>query len=245
MESGLILIVDDEPSVYRALHPTLDSLGFKTMEASSGEQALSLLHAHAFDAILLDINMPGMNGIDACREIRYLLPRIPILMLTVRDSEDDKVEGLDAGANDFITKPFRLRELMARVRAAIRRARVHIPPEDIEDPVICIGAIKLDPLHRTVKKAGRLTHLTPKEFELTRILMKHAGRVVPHRRLLALIWGQADTQHVNYLRVLVRQLRNKIEDEPSAPQYILTRASIGYTFADPWPLRSLAEEEPN
>jgi two-component system KDP operon response regulator KdpE len=195
--------------------------------------------------------MPGMNGIEACREIRHLLPRIPILMLTVRDSEDDKVEGLDAGANDFITKPFRLRELIARVRAAIRRARVHIPAEDIEDPVVRIGAIELNSLHRTVKKAGRLIHLTPKEFEFTRILMKHAGRVVTHNRLLALVWGQADTQHINYLRVLVRQLRNKIEDEPSDPKYILTRASIGYAFADPLApsvpgyIRSLAGEEPN
>src|ERR1700722_16013421 len=130
MESGLILVVDDEMSIRRALHATLHKLGFQTVEAARGEEALSLVRANSFDAVLLDINMPGMTGIDTCRNMRQLFPRIPILMLTVRDSEDDKVEALDAGADDYITKPFQLRELTARIRAAMRCSKESTPPQE-------------------------------------------------------------------------------------------------------------------
>src|ERR1039458_6417280 len=140
MESGVILVVDDEMSIRRALHTTLEKLGFRIVEAARGEEALSLVRANPFDAVLLDINMPGMTGIDTCKNMRRLFPRIPILMLTVRDSEDDKVEALDAGADDYITKPFQLRELTARIRAAMRWAKAPSPQE--EAPVLHVGDIR-------------------------------------------------------------------------------------------------------
>jgi two-component system KDP operon response regulator KdpE len=229
MESGLILVVDDELSIRRALHTTLSNLGFHTVEAARGEEALSLLHTNIFDAVLLDINMPGMSGIEACRSMRSLYPRIPILMLTVRDSEDDKVEALDAGADDYITKPFQLRELTARMRAAMRWSRM---PDTQEEPVLRIDEIELDPARRTVKKTGRLIHLTPKEFELTHHLMTHAGRPIQHSRLLKAVWGEGYGNELEYLRTFMRQLRKKLEDDPANPKYLLTEAHVGYRFAE-------------
>jgi two-component system KDP operon response regulator KdpE len=232
MESGLILVVDDEISIRRALRTTLCKLGFDIVEAARGEEALSLIRANSFDAVLLDINMPGMTGIDTCRKMRRLLPRIPILMLTVRDSEDDKVEALDAGADDYITKPFQLRELTARIRAAMRSARAAAAQEELEAPVLHVGAIELDPLRRTVKKSKRLIHLTPKEFELTHQLMTYAGRPIPHSRLLSSIWGPEYGGELEYLRTFMHQLRKKLEDDPSKPQYLLTDAHVGYRFVE-------------
>jgi two-component system, OmpR family, KDP operon response regulator KdpE len=229
MGSGMILVVDDEISIRRALHTTLNSLGFQTVEAARGEEALSLVRTNPFDAVLLDINMPGMTGIDTCRNMRRLFPRMPILMLTVRDSEDDKVEALDAGADDYITKPFQLRELTARIRAAMRWAKTPIVPEE---PVIHIGDIELDPVRRTVKKASRLVHLTPKEFELTEQLMTHAGRPIPHTRLLNTVWGPEYGGELEYLRTFMRQLRKKLEDDPANPQYLLTDTHVGYRFVE-------------
>jgi len=229
MESGLILVVDDELSIRRALHTTLNNLGFKTVEAARGEEALSLLRTNTFDAVLLDINMPGMSGIDACRSMRSLFPRIPILMLTVRDSEDDKVEALDAGADDYITKPFQLRELTARMRAAMRWAKM---PDTQEAAVLRVNEIELDPARHTVKKAGRLIHLTPKEFELTHHLMTHAGKPIQHSRLLNTVWGEGYGNELEYLRTFMRQLRKKLEDDPANPKYLLTEAHVGYRFAE-------------
>jgi two-component system KDP operon response regulator KdpE len=221
--------VDDEMSIRRALHTTLHSLGFQTIEAARGEEALSLVRMHHFDVILLDINMPGMSGVEACRSIRRLYPRIPILMLTVRDSEDDKVEALDAGADDYITKPFQLRELTARIRASMRWSNLDEPQET---PVLRIDEIELDPGRHTVKKAGKLIHLTPKEFELAHQLMSHAGRPLAHSRLLNAVWGEGYGNELEYLRTIVRQLRKKIEDDPKNPKYLLTESHIGYRFAE-------------
>jgi len=232
MDSGLILVVDDEMSIRRALHTTLRNLGFRTVEAARGEEALSLIGTNTFDAILLDINMPGMNGVDTCRSIRRLSPRIPILMLTVRDSEDDKVEALDAGADDYITKPFQLRELTARIRAAMRWAKAPAAVPEQEQPVLQVGDIELDPLRRTVKKATRLVHLTPKEFELTHQLMTYAGRPIPHSRLLTAVWGPEYGGELEYLRTFMHQLRKKLEDDPANPKYLLTDAHVGYRFVE-------------
>jgi two-component system, OmpR family, KDP operon response regulator KdpE len=232
MDTGNILIVDDEMSIRRALRTTLYKLGFKTVEAARGEEALSLVRTNPFDAVLLDINMPGMTGVDTCRNMRRLFPRIPILMLTVRDSEDDKVEALDAGADDYITKPFQLRELTARIRAAMRWAKVSGPQSEQEAPALQVGEIELDPVRRTVKKANRLVHLTPKEFELTHQLMSYAGRPIPHSRLLNSVWGPEYGGELEYLRTFVHQLRKKLEDDPANPQYLLTDAHIGYRFAE-------------
>jgi two-component system KDP operon response regulator KdpE len=230
MEAGLILVVDDEMSIRRALHATLFKLGFRTVEAARGEEALSLVRSNTFDAVLLDINMPGMTGIETCRSLRRLSPRIPILMLTVRDSEDDKVEALDAGADDYITKPFQLRELTARIRAAMRWAKA--PFSQQEEPVLHVGDIELDLVRRTVKKANRLVHLTPKEFELTHQLMSCAGRPIPHSRLLNSVWGPEYGGELEYLRTFMHQLRKKLEDDPANPKYLLTDAHVGYRFVE-------------
>jgi two-component system KDP operon response regulator KdpE len=232
MESGLILVVDDEMSIRRALHTTLQKLGFKIVEAARGEEALSLVRLNPFDAVLLDINMPGMNGVDTCRSMRRLFPRIPILMLTVRDSEDDKVEALDAGADDYITKPFQLRELTARIRAAMRWGKTSALPQDEAASVLRVGEIELDPIRRTVKKANRPVHLTPKEFELTHQLMSYAGRPIPHSRLLNSVWGPEYGGELEYLRTFMHQLRRKLEDDPANPQYLLTDAHVGYRFVE-------------
>jgi two-component system KDP operon response regulator KdpE len=229
METGLILVVDDELSIRRALHTTLENLGFRTVEAARGEEALSLVRTTTFDVVLLDINMPGITGVDTCRTMRRMFPRIPILMLTVRDSEDDKVEALDAGADDYITKPFQLRELTARMRAAMRWSRV---AEAQEEPILRIHEIELDPARRTVKKSGKLIHLTPKEFELTHHLMTHAGRPIQHSRLLSAVWGEGYGNELEYLRTFMRQLRKKLEDDPANPKYLLTESHVGYRFAE-------------
>lgn len=232
MESGVILVVDDEASIRRALQTTLTKLGFKTVEAARGEEALSLVRSNSFDAVLLDINMPGLNGVETCKSMRRLIPRVPILMLTVRDSEDDKVEALDAGADDYITKPFQLRELTARIRAAMRWADASSPQQAEVTPVLHIGNIELDPVRRTVKKASHPVHLTPKEFELTYQLMSYAGRPIPHSRLLSLVWGPEYGGELEYLRTFIHQLRKKLEDDPANPQYLLTDAHVGYRFVE-------------
>ncbi len=227
--SGSILIVDDDASVRRALHITLQTLGFTTSEAPGGEEALLLARATPYDVVLLDINLPGLDGLETCRQLRRSLPRIAILMLTVRDSEDDKVQALDAGADDYVTKPFHIRELTARVRAAVRRAQAQ---EDDTNAVIRIGDIELDPPRREVRKAGNYIRLTPKEFDLLHYLMAHAGLPITHGRLLNAIWGPEYGDEVEYLRTFIRQLRKKIEDDPGNPKYLLTDVQIGYRFRE-------------
>jgi two-component system, OmpR family, KDP operon response regulator KdpE len=227
MAYGTVLVVDDESSIRRALRATLSSLGFVTVEAGRGEEAMSLVRTAQFHAVLLDINMPGMGGIETCRAIRRAFPRLQILMLTVRDSEDDKVEALDAGADDYITKPFHLRELTARLRAAIRRTQVEADEKDLP---ISVGDIELDPVRHSVQKNGRVVHLTPKEFEMLHYLMAHAGQPIPHARLLNSVWGPEYGNELEYLRTFMRQLRKKLEDDPSHPKYLLTDTHVGYRF---------------
>jgi two-component system, OmpR family, KDP operon response regulator KdpE len=229
---GRVLIVDDEVSIRRAVHNTLQGMGFQVDEASSGEAALRLALEAQYDVVLLDINMPGMGGLKACREMRRSLPRLAILMLTVRDSEEDKVAALDAGADDYITKPFNVRELAARIRAAVRRSSVGQVDPDAE---IHIGNIELDPARRLVRKSGEPIHLTPKEFDLLHYLMAHAGLPIMHVRLLRAIWGPEYGGELEYLRTFVRQLRKKLEDDPAEPAYLLTDSHVGYRFADAKP----------
>lgn len=224
-----ILVVDDESAIRRALRPPLMELGFQVSEASRGEEALQLLRATVFDAVLLDVNMPGIGGVETLRRIRAFAPRLPILMLTVRDKEEEKVEALDLGADDYVTKPFSTRELIARVRAAIRRVK---SPVRAEDAPIEIGEIRLEPVKRNVTKRGHAVHLTRKEFDILHCLMIRAGRVVTYARLLSAVWGADCREEVEYLRTFVRQLRKKIEDDPSSPVYLLTDVYVGYRFAD-------------
>jgi two-component system KDP operon response regulator KdpE len=229
---GKVLIVDDDGSIRRALSGTLQGMGFAVDAASTGEAALQLVGQTAFDVVLLDINMPGMGGIRTCREIRKSQPRLGILMLTVRDSEEDKVAALDAGADDYVTKPFKVRELAARVRAAVRRSAAF--RTDPEAP-ICIGNIEMDPARRLVRKAGEAVHLTPKEFDLLRYLMAHAGLPITHARLLHAVWGPEYGGELEYLRTFIRQLRKKLEDDAAEPAYLLTDSHIGYRFAEAKP----------
>jgi two-component system KDP operon response regulator KdpE len=226
---GKVLVVDDDSAIRRALHNTLHGMGFEVDDASSGEAALDLVRQAEYDVVLLDINMPGIGGIRACREIRKSLPRLGILMLTVRDREEDKVTALDAGADDYITKPFNIRELAARIRSAVRRSRAN--KVDAE-AVMHIGNIELDPARRLVRKAGEPVHLTPKEFDLLHYLMAHAGLPITHSRLLHAVWGPEYGGELEYLRTFVRQLRKKLEDDPAEPAYLLTDSHIGYRFTE-------------
>ena len=180
--------------------------------------------------MLLDINMPGVGGIEACRILRRLVPGLPILMLTVRDSADDKIDALDAGADDYITKPFHVGELTARVRSAVRRSQV---AQGESETAITIGDIVLDRERRLVRKSGAIVHLTPKEFDLLFCLMSHAGKPLTHARLLTSVWGTEYGNELEYLRTFVRQLRQKLEEDPSSPEYILTDPYIGYRFKQP------------
>lgn len=227
-ESGNLLIVDDERSIRLSLRTILANFGFVIVEAARGEEALALVRAAQFDAVLLDINMPGMGGIEVCRIMRRTSPRLPIVMLTVQDSEDRKVEALDAGADDYITKPFQLRELTARLRAAVRRGK----GTDDTKRTIVIGNVLLDPDRHLVEKNGKAIHLTPKQFEVLHYLMVNAGRPIPHARLLRSVWGPEYGNELEYLRTFIRQIRMKIEDDPANPMYLLTDSHIGYRFAE-------------
>ena len=224
-----VLVVDDEPAIRRALHTPLVALGFEVTEVSRGEKALQVLRTDTFDCVLLDVNMPGIGGVETLRRIRGFAPRLPVLMLTVRDSEDDKVRALEMGADDYVTKPFSVRELVARMRAAVRR--VHAPVRAEEEPIE-IGEIRLLPARRSVTKRGQAIHLTRKEFDIIHCLMSRAGRVVTYARLLTAVWGAECREEVEYLRTFVRQLRKKIEDDPARPVYLLTDIYVGYRFAD-------------
>jgi two-component system KDP operon response regulator KdpE len=188
-----------------------------------------MLRAGAFDVVLLDVNMPGIGGIETLRRMRALAPRMPILMLTVRDAEEEKVVALELGADDYVTKPFSTRELIARIRTAVRRVQA---PARAEDAPIEIGELRLEPVRRIVTKRGNPVHLTRKEFEILHCLMSRAGRVITYARLLTAVWGADCREEVEYLRTFVRQLRKKIEDDPSKPLYLLTDVYVGYRFAD-------------
>ena len=228
-ESIRVLLVDDEAAIRRALRTSLNELGFQTTEASRGEEALHLARAENFDVVLLDINMPGIGGMRTLVRLRAASPRLPILMLTVKDEEQDKVEALECGADDYITKPFSIRECVARIRSAVRRAQT---PERPEDAPMVIGEIQMLPGRRVVNKSGQPIHLTRKEYDILYYLMTHAGRAVTYGKLLTSVWGAEYRQEVDYLRTFVRQLRKKIEDDPANPKYLLTDAYVGYRFAE-------------
>ena len=226
-QKSKVLIVEDDDGIRQSLFETLGALGFAVGEATNGEEALVRIRMVDYDAILLDINMPGIGGKETCRRIFQSDPHLPIIMLTVRDEVKDIVEALDAGASDYVTKPFRIGELTARLRAVIRRPSS--PPARPES-AIAISDISLDYEHRRVKKRAEEIHLAPKEYETLRYLMEHAGRPVRHETLLRSIWGPLYGNEREYLRAVVNQLRKKLEDDPSHPTYILTESHIGYRF---------------
>lgn len=224
-----LLVVEDEAPIRQAVRTALGIFGFDITEASRGEEALPLASVIHYDAVLLDINMPGMGGIETCRELRRLSPGLAILMLTVRDSEDDKVRALDAGADDYVTKPFHVRELTARIRAVLRRSQSQ---HGTEQRLIQVGTIEVDPARRIVRKSGQAIHLTPKEFELLHYLIARPGLPIHHARLLNVVWGPEYGNELEYLRTFMSQLRKKLEDNPSDPVYLLTESHFGYRFAE-------------
>ena len=224
---GRVLIIDDDTSLRRSLTGTLGILGFDVGEAGSGEDALVCLRASHYDTVLLDINMPVLGGIETLARIRRNFTRLPILMLTVRGGEDDKVRALEAGADDYVTKPFQVRELAARIRASIRRYHA---PEVPDDAAITAGDITLDPVRHRVEKAGDAIHLTPMEFEALKLLMSHAGRPVTYAHMHSFLNLGGDFANRAHLRVLIGQLRKKLGDSSTNPSYILTDGSIGYRF---------------
>jgi len=229
MNSAKILIVDDAQQVRRVLRTALSAEGYEIFEAGTGEEALDSIRTSLPDAILLDVNMPGIGGIETCREIRRSLPEVAIVMLTVRNAERDKVLALDAGADDYVVKPFGMQELLARIRAALRR---RIPQgKEITGFHAKDFAVEFEARRVTVR--GKDVHLTPKEFELLRQLILNAGKPMTHRRLLQAVWGPDYGDEPEYLRVMVNQLRKKIESEPARPKWILTEPWVGYRFQAP------------
>jgi two-component system, OmpR family, KDP operon response regulator KdpE len=227
LNTANILVVDDEPQIRRVLRATLTSHGYVISEAKTGEEALELAGKQRPDLFLLDVNMPGMGGIETCREIRRGTDA-PIIMLTVRNAERDKVLALDAGADDYVTKPFGIEELLARIRAALRRSVA----EDAL-PALASKDFTVDFESRQVTVRGEDVHLTPKEFEVLKVLAIHQGKPLTHRKLLQVVWGPDYGEETENLRVVINQLRKKIENNPAHPKYILTEPWVGYRLQLP------------
>ncbi len=225
-----LLVIDDDLLVRRELHRDLYGVGFDVVEIGCEEQAIELCRIVHFDAVLLAINKPGKSGIATGNEIRRLLPGVAILLLSGDDDEQRVVEALEAGFDDYITKPFRIRELTARLLAALRRASATAARSE---EIIVIGEVSLDPARRLVRKGRFPIHLTPKEFDFLHYLMVHPGIPISHTRLLHAVWGEEYTSEIDYLRTMARQLRRKLEDDAHVPRYLLTHPYFGYRFADP------------
>ena len=220
--SGLkVLNVDDEPQARRAVKIALVARGFEVLEAASGEDAIERLRDERPDVVLLDVNMPGMNGIQTCRAIRACSD-VPVIIISVRRVGRERAEAFEAGADQYVTKPFDVEELVARIHAVKRRTGA------IHAPVIVLDDIEIDLESHEVKRPGSTMHLTAKEFKLLHYLVEHAGAVVSHRRLLQAVWGPDYGNEVEYLRVFINQVRKKIEPDPRSPRYLLTEPSIGY-----------------
>lgn len=225
MSAGRILVVDNEPQIRRIMRTTLTGAGYEVDDAKTGEEALIKVREFRPDLVLLDINMPGMGGLAACRALRSDT-NVAIIMLTVHNTEAAKVEALDAGADDFVTKPFSTPELLARIRAALRR----VPAAQSSPDRIRVGELVIDFAARTVTKGEKNFHLTPKELDLLRYLTQHANEAVPHRELLQAVWGPDYGDQIDYLRVFIKSLRKKIESNPDQPKFITTEPWVGYRF---------------
>jgi two-component system, OmpR family, KDP operon response regulator KdpE len=223
LSAGRILVVDDERQVRRLMRATLAGAGYEIDDAKTGEEALQKIPEFHPDLVLLDMNMPGMGGLAACHEIRAG-SAIAIIMLTVRNTEADKVAALDAGADDFVTKPFSTPELLARIRAALRRT----PLAPAAPMRVLVGALRIDFAGMVVRNGPTMAHLTPKELELLRFFVQRPNEAISHRELLQTIWGPQCGDQIDYLRTLIRSLRKKVELDPDNPQYIVTEPWIGY-----------------
>jgi two-component system KDP operon response regulator KdpE len=230
MSAARVLVIDDDPQIRRAMRTTLTARGYEVSDARTGEEGLEKLRGEAYDLVLLDMNMPGIGGIETCRRIRAS-SEIAIVMLTVSSSEQDKVEALDAGADDYVTKPFSMPELLARLRATLRR--LPQPPSDRELKELKLEGVEIDLASRQVTVLGRASRLTAKEFDLLSYLMARPNKTISHRALLQAVWGPDYGDELEYLRVFVNRLRKKIEPDPSKPQFLVTDAWAGYRFQLP------------
>jgi len=222
-----ILVVDDEPQIQRFLKPSLTAAGYYVAQALTAAYALKAIAEREYDLILVDLGLPDIDGKDLIRSIRQK-NATAIIVLSAREEENEKIDALDAGADDFVNKPFSIGELLARIRAAMRRG--HIEP--MIQTRFQIGDVSIDTIRHDVTKAGKPIHLTPKEFDLLVVLARHVGRVVTHRQILKMVWGPAHVEDTQYLRVFIGQLRQKIETTPQAPTLIQTEPGVGYRIAD-------------
>jgi two-component system, OmpR family, KDP operon response regulator KdpE len=224
--TGRVLVVDDEPQILRALRTSLRGAGYDVDTAETAEAALTSLALNPPDAVILDLVLPDGNGTEVCRELRTW-STVPVIVLSVVGEEAEKVAALDAGADDYVTKPFGIEELLARLRAAMRRT------EPSTDPVIEVGELRVDLERRLVSVAGRSVQLTPHEFALLRVLARNPGKLLTHSALLREVWGRGYAEESHYLHVYVSQLRRKLEPDPARPRYILTEPGAGYRLVDP------------
>lgn len=227
-EKQRILIVDDEPQITRVLRRSLAGLGYDVRSAADGESALETFGDWRPDLVITDLSMPNLDGLELCKRLRQL-SSVPVIVLSVKGEEQTKVEALDAGADDYITKPFGMDELLARIRSTLRRAR-DPQVEDAASTTLEAGDFRVDIESREVTVGGRQVHLTPKEYDLLVYFIRHPGKVLTHRTLLAAVWGGNYVEQTEYLRVFVGQLRKKVESDSASPRYILTEPWIGYRF---------------
>jgi two-component system KDP operon response regulator KdpE len=218
-----VLIVDDEPQIRRFLRTSLSAHGYRVIEASGGQEAMTLLATERPELVLLDLGLPDMDGLEVMHRLREW-STVPIIVVSVRGREAEKIAALDGGADDYVTKPFGLGELLARMRTALR----HRLQAEVDEPVFRSAGLSVDLVKRLVTIAGQEVKLTPKEYDLLRILVTHAGRVITHRQLLREVWGPAAVHETHYLRVYIGQLRQKLEPDPAQPRYLLTEPGVGY-----------------
>ncbi|MBI2942489.1 MAG: response regulator transcription factor [Chloroflexi bacterium] len=230
MAKEKILVVDDEPRILRLVRSNLEPAGYRVLTAADGPGAINEAEMHEPDLVLLDIMMPKMDGFEVCRRLREF-STVPIIILTARGAEHEKVRGFELGADDYLTKPFGVPELMARIKAVLRRAKVPLAPK--MDPVFSAGDFTMNFAQRRIVVHGKEIKLSPTEYKLLHELVTNAGRVVLHQDLLAKVWGREYRDETEYLRVYVRYLRQKIERDPSKPEWILTEPGVGYRFALP------------
>lgn len=220
-----ILVIEDDPQMQKYLATSLANEGYRVVDASTGNEGVSLARAHNPDLVLLDLGLPDIDGMDVTRALRELSTK-PIIVISARGQEEDKVRALDVGADDYLTKPFGTSELMARIRVALRHASRS--KEESTEPVVRNGELEVDLDKRRVLARGEEVHLTPNEYKLFAFLMKHAGKVLTHRQLLKEVWGAAYASQTHYLRVYMVQLRHKLEADPTRPKYLLTEPGVGY-----------------
>lgn len=224
-----ILVIDDEPQILRAMRTILAEKQFKVTTANRGEEGLALAAANEPDLVILDLGLPDLDGVEVCARLREWT-QVPIIILSVRDSERDKVAALDQGADDYLTKPFGIEELLARVRVALRHSAPLQNGQGSQSKIVKAGPLTIDLAWHVVKRGEEEVKLTGTEYKLLAYLAGHHGRVLTHQSILRRVWGDADADHTEYLRVYIRQLRKKLESDPERPQYILTEPGIGYRF---------------